>query len=62
MLVLNNISKSFGKIKVLDKINLKIEQGDLISIIGKSGSGKSSLNNVLRGLGQGVTAKIRPLI
>ena len=47
MITVSNISKSFGDIKVLDKINLKIEKGDLISIIGKSGSGKTTLLNIL---------------
>lgn len=36
--------------KVLDDINLDIEEGDTIGIIGRSGAGKTVLLNVLRGL------------
>lgn len=43
MLKLCNISKSFGNVKVLDDINLEINRGDRIVIIGPSGSGKSTL-------------------
>lgn len=38
-----NLSKSFHENKVLDHINLKIEKGDVVGIIGPSGTGKSTL-------------------
>jgi ABC-type histidine transport system ATPase subunit len=37
-----NIAKSFGAVKVLKGISLSAEQGEVISIIGSSGSGKST--------------------
>lgn len=40
---LTNISKSFGKTKVLNRIDLNIEVGEQVVIKGASGSGKSSL-------------------
>lgn len=47
MIELKNISKTFrqGKqsFKALDNINLKLEQGDILGIIGFSGAGKSTL-------------------
>ena len=43
MLEIKNLSKSFHKNKVLDHINLKIEKGDVVGIIGPSGTGKSTL-------------------
>lgn len=40
---IKNIEKSFGSNKVLSDISLKVEKGEVISIIGPSGSGKSTL-------------------
>ena len=42
MLKVNNLEKSFGPLKVLDKVSLDVEKNDVISIIGPSGSGKST--------------------
>ncbi len=42
MLEAKNIEKSFGKLKVLKGINLTVNQGQRIVIIGPSGSGKST--------------------
>ena len=36
------MEKSFGPLKVLDKVSLEVEKNDVISIIGPSGSGKST--------------------
>lgn len=40
VLELKNISKSFGARKIIDKLNLSLDQGDILSIIGPSGAGK----------------------
>lgn len=42
-LIIEDLYKSFGAIHVLKGINLKIKQGEVISLIGSSGSGKSTL-------------------
>ena len=42
MLKVNSLEKSFGPLKVLDKVSLEVEKNDVISIIGPSGSGKST--------------------
>jgi putative ABC transport system ATP-binding protein len=39
-----------GKIKALNGMNLKVKKGEFISIMGPSGSGKSSLLNMIGGL------------
>ncbi len=41
-LIAENIHKSFGSLYVLKGISLKAKKGDVVSIIGSSGSGKST--------------------
>lgn len=42
-----NISKSFGKKKVIDNIDLNVEKGEIVSIVGPSGAGKTTLMNII---------------
>lgn len=42
-----NISKSFGKKKVIDNIDLSVEKGEIVSIVGPSGAGKTTLMNII---------------
>ncbi len=42
-IVIQNVSKSFGSLKVLDDVSLHLPQGSVTAIIGQSGSGKSTL-------------------
>ncbi len=43
MLKIDNLHKSFGKLAVLNGVNLEVEQSQVLVIIGPSGSGKSTL-------------------
>jgi iron complex transport system ATP-binding protein len=47
---INNLSFSYGKEIVLDKVNASFEQGKLSIILGRNGSGKSTMFNILAGL------------
>ena len=46
----NNLSISWGEKKVLNKINLKLNEGEKLAIVGPSGSGKSTILKILAGL------------
>ncbi len=46
----NNLSKSYADLEVLKAIDLKVEEGEVITVIGPSGSGKSTLLRCLNGL------------
>lgn len=43
MIEISNLHKSYGTLEVLKGINLKINKGEIVSIIGPSGTGKSTL-------------------
>ena len=47
MIQLNNITKSFGTLQVLRGINLQIERGEVIAIVGPSGAGKTTLLQIM---------------
>ena len=48
---LSNVSKFYGKgsieVKALDGLNLKVDKGDYLAVMGASGSGKSTAMNIL---------------
>ncbi|MEM0223227.1 MAG: ABC transporter ATP-binding protein [Thermofilum sp.] len=47
LMELLNISKSYGQVKVLRSVTLKIRRGDFILIRGKSGAGKTTLLKIM---------------
>lgn len=46
-LQIKNISKSFGKKKIINNFSLDLEKNEVLAIVGKSGSGKSTLLNMI---------------
>ncbi len=50
ILCANNISKSYGDKEVLKDINLTLDEGELVCLLGVSGVGKTTLFNILSGL------------
>lgn len=47
MIQIRNIKKSFGSLEVLKGIDLDIEQGKVVSIVGPSGAGKTTLLQIM---------------
>jgi polar amino acid transport system ATP-binding protein len=47
---LQNVVKRFGTNTVLDRVSLSVEAGEIIAVIGRSGSGKSTMLRCINGL------------
>ena len=47
---LHNVVKRFGANTVLDRVSLSVEAGEIIAVIGRSGSGKSTMLRCINGL------------
>ena len=47
---LRDVSKSYGPLRVLDKVNVSIERGDRIAVVGPNGAGKSTLIRIIAGV------------
>lgn len=50
ILTLKNVSKSYPGTKVLNDINLEVKEGEFISVLGFSGTGKTTLISLIAGL------------
>lgn len=62
ILEVKNVSKKYqnkeGEVLALQGINLKINKGEFVSIIGASGCGKSTLLSIIAGLEEKTTGEI----
>ena len=50
LLELKGIGKSYGNVAVLNDVNLSVEEGEFVAIVGFSGSGKTTLISLMAGL------------
>ena len=58
MIELQGITKSFGTLQVLKGIDLMIEKGEVVSIVGPSGAGKTTLLQIIGTLDKADTGTI----
>ncbi len=58
-LEINNITKFFGKQKVLDQVSFSVSEGNLLGFLGPNGAGKSTLMKIITGFLPASSGKVR---
>ena len=59
LIEIEELSKSYGELRALDRVSLTIEEGEWVAVTGPSGSGKTTLLNVLAGLERPSSGNVR---
>ncbi len=58
MIEVQDIHKSFGELEVLKGVNLSVEKGEIVAIVGKSGAGKTTLLQIIGTLDRPSSGKV----
>ena len=58
MLVVNNVSKSFGDVKAVDNVSFEVKKPELVGIIGRSGAGKSTFLRLMNRMTDATAGRI----
>lgn len=58
VLQVHNISKSFEQEKIIENISLELHEGEIVSLLGVSGGGKTTLFNIIAGLSNPDTGSV----
>jgi ABC-type sugar transport system ATPase subunit len=56
-IVVRNLVKSFGEIRVIDDISFSVPEGEILVIVGASGCGKTTTLRCIAGLVPGIIAE-----
>ena len=59
MLELDEVSKSFGGLQVIERLDVHVDEGEIVSVIGPNGAGKTTLFNLVTGVYQPDEGEIR---
>ncbi|MBE5952551.1 MAG: ABC transporter ATP-binding protein [Lachnospiraceae bacterium] len=58
LLTVKNISKAFDQNKIIDNIDIELHEGEIVSLLGTSGGGKTTLFNIIAGLSKPDTGNV----
>ena len=58
MIEIKNLVKNYGKLKAVDGLNLKINDGELYALLGLNGAGKSTTVKIISGLTQKTSGSV----
>lgn len=58
MIRLEHVTKSFGKYKALDDVSIVVEEGEFLTVIGRSGCGKTTMLRMINGLQKPDSGKV----
>lgn len=58
MLNISQLSVFYGKIQVLHQVSLRVKQGEIVTVIGSNGAGKSTFLNSIAGVNSNVSGSI----
>jgi len=59
MLSISNVETFYGNIQALRGVNVKVDSGEVVSLIGSNGAGKSTLLMTISGVNKAATGKIK---
>ncbi|RUW29975.1 ABC transporter ATP-binding protein, partial [Mesorhizobium sp. M2A.F.Ca.ET.015.02.1.1] len=55
---LEGLSKQYGPVRALERLDFEVEQGEFVTILGPSGSGKTTVLSLIAGLTEPTTGRI----
>jgi len=58
LLEIDNLAASYGHVKVLFDVNISVQEGELVALVGANGAGKSTLMKVISGILPAIGGKV----